>query len=181
MTNGNKSANKQGVQFDVAPLPNQEAIVHFKDKVLLDSSSYLDVLAHEHAIAFVVAGMADADLLAETKAAIQSALDSGSDFNAFKRRLKLYLTTKGWLPKTAKPPAVACVSSITPICTPLTPQGNGSEFKKPKNFCRICNTCHRCLKIHVCRISDTMTLSVLWMTPFGSRYSPPIPITANAG
>lgn len=102
MTNGNKSANKQGVQFDVAPLPNQEAIVHFKDKVLLDSSSYLDVLAHEHAIAFVVAGMADADLLAETKAAIQSALDSGSDFNAFKRRLKPYLTAKGWLSKDGK-------------------------------------------------------------------------------
>lgn len=102
MTNGNKSANKQGVQFDVAPLPNQEAIVHFKDKVLLDSSSYLDVLAHEHAIAFVVAGMADADLLAETKAAIQSALDSGSDFNAFKRRLKPYLTAKGWLSKDSK-------------------------------------------------------------------------------
>lgn len=102
MTNGNKSANKQGVQFDVAPLPNQEAIVHFKDKVLLDSRSYLDVLAHEHAIAFVVAGMADADLLAETKAAIQSALDSGSNFNAFKRRLKPYLTAKGWLSKDSK-------------------------------------------------------------------------------
>lgn len=101
MTNAT-NANKQGNRFDVATLPNQEAIVHFKDKVLLDSSSYLDVLAHEHAIAFVVAGMADADLLAETKAAIQSALDSGSDFNAFKRRLKPYLTAKGWLPKDSK-------------------------------------------------------------------------------
>lgn len=77
-------------------LPNLEAIAHFEKKMVGTSYSYLDVLAHEHAVAFTVAKMMDKDMLAETKAAIQSAMANGTDFNTFKKRLKPYLMSKGW-------------------------------------------------------------------------------------
>ena len=77
-------------------LPNLEAIAHFEKKMLGTSYSYLDVLAHEHAVAFTVAKMMNKDLLTETKSAIESAMQNGTDFNTFKKRLKPYLMTKGW-------------------------------------------------------------------------------------
>lgn len=87
---------KQYPDFDFEILPNREAIASFDGKVLLDSFGYLDVQAYEHAVAFTVAKMMDADLLAETKAALSDALKNGTDFREFKRRLKPYLMSKGW-------------------------------------------------------------------------------------
>lgn len=77
-------------------LPNLEAIAHFDKKMLGTSYSYLDVLAHEHAVAFTVAKMMDQDLLAETKAAIAAAMENGTDFRDFQKRLKPFMMSKGW-------------------------------------------------------------------------------------
>lgn len=82
------------------PLPNKEAIVAFNGKALLTSESYLDVKAYQHALAFTVAGLMDEDLLKETRDAIASALENGTDFRTFKQRLKPYLMSKGWLAET---------------------------------------------------------------------------------
>lgn len=82
------------------PLPNKEAIVHFNGKTLLTSESYLDVKAYEHALAFTVAGLMDEDLLKEVRDAVAAALENGTDFAEFKRRLKPYLMAKGWLAET---------------------------------------------------------------------------------
>lgn len=82
------------------PLPNEEAIVAFNGKALLTSESYLDVKAYQHALAFTVAGLMDEDLLKETRDAIKSALENGTDFRTFKQRLKPYLMSKGWLAET---------------------------------------------------------------------------------
>ncbi len=82
------------------PLPNKEAIIHFKGKTLLTSEGYLDVQAYEHALAFTVAGMMDEDLLQDTRDAIASAIESGTDFRTFKQRLKPFLMSKGWLAET---------------------------------------------------------------------------------
>lgn len=79
-----------------AILPNSRAVRHIGNKGLRGTFSHWDSLAEEHAIAFTVAKMMDGDLLAETHAAIQDALQSGSDFNAFKNRLKPYLMSRGW-------------------------------------------------------------------------------------
>lgn len=80
--------------FDI--LPNKEAIAAFNAKMIGSSFSYLDVLAHEHAVAFTVAKMMDADMLAETKEAISAALENGTDFRDFQKRLKPYMMSKGW-------------------------------------------------------------------------------------
>ena len=77
-------------------LPNAEAIAAFNAKMVGSSFSYLDVLAHEHAVAFTVAKMMDADMLAETRDAISAALENGTDFRDFQKRLKPYLMSKGW-------------------------------------------------------------------------------------
>ena len=80
--------------FDI--LPNLEAIKAFNTKMIGSSFSYLDVLAHEHAVAFTVAKMMDADMLLETRDAISAALENGTDFRDFKKRLKPYMMSKGW-------------------------------------------------------------------------------------
>lgn len=82
---------------DYLPLPNKEAIVSFNGKTLLTSESYLDVKAYQHALAFTVAGMMDEDLLAETRDAVKSAMENGTDFADFQKRLMPYLMSKGWL------------------------------------------------------------------------------------
>ena len=82
------------------PLPNKEAIIHFNGKTLLTSKSYLEVKAYEHAIAFTVAGLMNEDLLKDVRDAIKSAMENGTDFNTFKKRLKPYLMAKGWLAQT---------------------------------------------------------------------------------
>lgn len=83
-------------------LPNEEAIIHFKGKPLLTSYSYLDVKSYEHALAFTVAKMMDEDLLKETRDAILSAMENGTDFRDFKRTLMPYLMAKGWLAPSFK-------------------------------------------------------------------------------
>lgn len=92
----------KGVKYSTDPLPNKEAIIHFKGKTLLTSYSYLDVKAYEHALAFTVAKMMDEDLLKETRDAILSAMENGTDFRDFKQRLKPYLMAKGWLAPSFK-------------------------------------------------------------------------------
>lgn len=79
------------------PLKNQQAIIHFNNKVLLTSQSYLDVKAYEHALAFTVAKMLDKDLLKDTHDLIAKSLENGTDFREFKKQLKPLLFKKGWL------------------------------------------------------------------------------------
>lgn len=79
------------------PLKNEQTIIHFNNKVLLTSQSYLDVKAYEHALAFTVANMLDKDLLQDTHDLIAKSLENGTDFREFKKQLKPLLLKKGWL------------------------------------------------------------------------------------
>lgn len=81
-------------QFD--RLPNIEANKHFDSKILAPSFHYQDIASYEHAVAFTVAKMLDEDLLTETKQALSEALNNGTSFDDFKKRLKPYLMAKGW-------------------------------------------------------------------------------------
>lgn len=78
-------------------MKNTQAIIHFNNKVLLTSQSYLDVKAYEHALAFTVAKMLDKDLLKDTHELIAKSLENGTSFNEFKKQLKPLLLKKGWL------------------------------------------------------------------------------------
>lgn len=85
-----------GVNTVATRLTNREAQQHLSRKANALRFAWQDTSAYEHAVAFTVAKMMDADLLFETRAAVQDALDNGTDFAAFKKRLKPYLMARGW-------------------------------------------------------------------------------------
>ncbi|UOO93589.1 phage minor head protein [Vitreoscilla stercoraria] len=84
------------IELNPLGLVDKTALQFLQSKKLLPGFSHYDVWLHEHAVAFTVAKMMDADLLAETKTALQDALQNGTDFNTFKQRLKPYLMSQGW-------------------------------------------------------------------------------------
>ena len=85
-----------GIEYDFAGLVDKAAFEHFKAKKILPGFSHYDVWLYQHSLAFTVAKMMDADMLAEVKDAIESAQKNGTAFADFKKRLKPYLMAKGW-------------------------------------------------------------------------------------
>lgn len=85
-----------GITVKPAPLINREALAHLKNKRSHTSFAWQDTASYEHAVSFTVAKMMDADMLDETRAALTDALANGTDFAAFKQRLKPYLMARGW-------------------------------------------------------------------------------------
>lgn len=85
-----------GIEYDFAGLVDKAAFEHFKVKKILPGFSHYDVWLYQHSLAFTVAKMMDADMLAEVKDAIEAAQRNGTAFADFKKRLKPYLMAKGW-------------------------------------------------------------------------------------
>jgi len=85
-----------GIEYDFAGLVDKAAFGHFKAKKILPGFSHYDVWLYQHSLAFTVAKMMDADMLAEVKDAIEAAQQNGTAFADFKKRLKPYLMAKGW-------------------------------------------------------------------------------------
>ena len=85
-----------GIEYNFAGLVDKAAFGHFKAKKILPGFSHYDVWLYQHSLAFTVAKMMDADMLAEVKNAIESAQQNGTAFADFKKRLKPYLMAKGW-------------------------------------------------------------------------------------
>lgn len=85
-----------GITEKHKPLINREALKHLKGKRSHISFAWQDTASYEHAVSFTVAKMMDADMLGETRAAMTDALANGTDFAAFKARLKPYLMARGW-------------------------------------------------------------------------------------
>lgn len=77
-------------------LPPEEAISFFRQKGLRVSFSWKDLWRQEHEAAFTVAKMADLDLLAEVKAAVDAALVDGTTLAQFKQTLIPKLVKAGW-------------------------------------------------------------------------------------
>lgn len=84
------------IEYDFAGLVDKAAFEHFKAKKILPGFSHYDVWLYQHSLAFTVAKMMDADMLAEVKDAIEAAQQNGTAFADFKKRLKPYLMAKGW-------------------------------------------------------------------------------------
>lgn len=89
--------DKKGINTSFERLPNKEAQKAFDSKTLITSAEFANFKAYQHALAFTVAGLADKDMLAEVHKAVKSAIDSGTSFNDFKKTLKPFLISKGWL------------------------------------------------------------------------------------
>ncbi|RRD90101.1 phage head morphogenesis protein [Conchiformibius steedae] len=82
------------VQF--TSLLDRAAYEHLAGRELLPSFSHYDVWLYEHSVGFAVAKMMDMDLLAETKAALQTAMQNGTAYRDFEKRLKPFLMARGW-------------------------------------------------------------------------------------
>ena len=77
-------------------LPDRAALGFLQNKKLLPGFSHYDVWMQEHAVAFTVAKMMDADMLADVRQMLADAIEQGTTFNDFKKQLKPYLMDKGW-------------------------------------------------------------------------------------
>lgn len=77
-------------------LVDRAALEYLKSKQPMLSFSYLDIWLNQHAYAFTVAKMMDADLLSDVQQAIGQAIKNGVGFEVFKRQMKPYLMAKGW-------------------------------------------------------------------------------------
>ena len=76
--------------------PPKEALEWFRAKGFKIGFDYRDVWREEHAIAFTVAKIAELDLLADVRAAVDQALAEGLTFRDFQKRLTPILQEKGW-------------------------------------------------------------------------------------
>jgi len=99
--------SSEQVGFDPAPapgekspfqLPFEEQIQFFLGKagLLLPSEHYDDVLKSAHDRAFMVAGAAKADLLADLYGAVQTAIDQGGTLQQFRQDFAKTVQRHGW-------------------------------------------------------------------------------------
>jgi len=81
------------ISFD---LPPEEALEWFRAKGLAVSYDWRDMLHEQHTLAFTVAKMADVDLLADVRSAVDRALAAGQTLPEFRAGLAPLLKNKGW-------------------------------------------------------------------------------------
>lgn len=87
-------SNKPGYTFNPGPPP--EVSDFFRNKNLLPSFSWLDVLPEEHAISFTVAKAMQVDVLQTIRDELQKAIDEGVPFEQFQKNLEPRLRRMGW-------------------------------------------------------------------------------------
>lgn len=68
----------------------------FKAKLNLPTERWDDIQRQAHDRAFVVAGAASADLLADLRAAVQKSIESGTGLEAFRKDFKALVLKHGW-------------------------------------------------------------------------------------
>ncbi|NAX01445.1 hypothetical protein CAG61_06160 [Vibrio sp. V34_P3A8T189] len=78
---------------DILP---KEALAWFKRKGIKPSFDYRDVWKEEHANAFTIAKMLNADLLVDVKQLVERAIADGQTFEQFRDVLKPLLVKSGW-------------------------------------------------------------------------------------
>jgi hypothetical protein len=76
--------------------PFGEQLQFFRQKLNLPTARYDDILTAAHDRAFVVAGAATADLLADLRAAVADGIESGTGLQAFRENFKNLVLKHGW-------------------------------------------------------------------------------------
>lgn len=74
----------------------KEALAWLKAKKLKPGFDHRDVWKEEHSAAFTVAKMTQLDLLADVRALVEDALESGQTFAEFRKVLRPLLVKRGW-------------------------------------------------------------------------------------
>lgn len=77
-------------------LPFAEQIAFFRQKVNLGTQRWDDILGAAHDRAFVVAGAAKADLLADLRAAVTKAIEQGTTLAEFRKDFEALVARHGW-------------------------------------------------------------------------------------
>ena len=77
-------------------LEPKEAVAFFRQKGYRISFDYRDVWRQEHQAAFTVAKVAQMDLLADIRAAVDAAIINGTPFKTFARQLMPEMMRRGW-------------------------------------------------------------------------------------
>ena len=137
-----------GIEYSFAGLVDKAAFGHFKAKKILAGFSHYDVWLYQHSLAFTVAKMMDADMLAEVKDAVEAAQRNGTAFADFKKRLKPYLMAKGWWgeqimtdPLDGEPKLVQLGSTRRlKTCVPPLRRDSGRGYRQTKRHCPTCAT-----------------------------------------
>ncbi len=104
--------------FDLAP---KEALKFFRAKGLKTSFAWQDVWQQEHEAAFTVAKIADIDLLADVRAAVDKAIADGQSLQDFIKLLKPRLVQAGWWGKA-------------PMTDPLTDETKMVQLGSPRRL-----------------------------------------------
>jgi hypothetical protein len=76
--------------------PFEEQLAFFKAKLNLPTERWDDIMRSAHDRAFVVAGAANADLLADLNAAVQRGIETGSGLAAFRKDFQQIVQKHGW-------------------------------------------------------------------------------------
>jgi hypothetical protein len=76
--------------------PFEEQLAFFKAKLNLPTERWDDIMRAAHDRAFVVAGAANADLLADLNAAVQRGIETGSGLEAFRKDFQQIVQKHGW-------------------------------------------------------------------------------------
>ncbi len=82
--------------IELAPLPFEEAIAFFGDKLTLTAEQYYALADEVRARAFTVARVAQMDILTDVKSALDKALSDGETMSDFADRLGDIMTARGW-------------------------------------------------------------------------------------
>lgn len=79
-------------------LPFEEQVRFFRDKLgdLVPTATWRDLMREAHDRAFMVAGAAKADLLADLAAAVDKAISDGEGIDAFRKRFRDIVQRHGW-------------------------------------------------------------------------------------
>lgn len=77
-------------------LPFDEQIKYFRDKVNVPTRTWRDIERGAHSRAFVVAGAMREELLADFRAAVGKAIESGTSLQEFRRDFKDIVKRRGW-------------------------------------------------------------------------------------
>ncbi len=86
----------EDMDIDLEPLPFEEAIAFFKDKVPMTDTEFYALVNTIRNKAFTVARVVSMDILMDIHKAIGKAIEDGETLNDFKNRLSEIMESRGW-------------------------------------------------------------------------------------
>ena len=84
-------------EFELKPLPFEEAIEAFKGKVPMTADEFYALAAEARAKAFTVSAVARMDILVDMHTAVEQAIEAGETLADFRNQLDDFFQARGWI------------------------------------------------------------------------------------